>query len=68
MEQIVRRTCSNCVAFDNGECLNGLGDVEPGDCCATHETVADYEADVAALQRFRVAIGLAPRPEGAGPC
>lgn len=59
MHQIVKRTCANCCAYDAGECLNGLGRREPGDCCDDHETEAEYAADVAFI-RFFASLGLHP--------
>lgn len=61
MDAAPRRTCATCCSFDNGDCMNGLGDVNPGDRCGQHETAAEFDADVAALERFRIAIGLSPR-------
>jgi hypothetical protein len=62
MTDDTKRTCATCCSFDEGgECLNGLGRREPGDRCDDHETVAEFDADVAALQRFRISIGLSTR-------
>ena len=42
--------------------MNGvLGPVNPGDCCEYHETQAEFDADVRAIARFRVRLGLPPQ-------
>lgn len=67
---IQRRTCGNCVAFYKGECMNmvsiktGDGQYEqptPGCCCSEHKTLAEDQADDAAMALFRTRIGLPPR-------
>lgn len=52
------RTCGTCCSYEDGQCWNIGLRVRPGDRCAQHETEAEFTADVEALKRFRVAIGL----------
>lgn len=60
-----RRTCSTCCASVDGACINLVsGPYDPGARCNLHETVAEFDADVAAINRFRAAIGLPPVPPG----
>ncbi|ABO57517.1 hypothetical protein Bcep1808_4554 [Burkholderia vietnamiensis G4] len=33
---MIKRTCSNCSAYEAGGCHNSLGDVAPGDYCEAH--------------------------------
>lgn len=56
------RSCENCCAFIDGECINMVsfsGD-HPGSC-NSHETTDEYQADERALERFRVNLGLHPK-------
>lgn len=63
-----RRTCTTCCAWIDNICANLVaGPHDPGNRCELHETVAEYAADLEALKRFRIAIGLAPRQEGNAP-
>jgi hypothetical protein len=59
----MNRTCANCCAYDaQWGCVNGIHDVDqPHICCAHHQTPAEFEADMQAIERFRVRIGLTPR-------
>lgn len=59
----MNRTCANCCAYDaQWGCVNGIHDAaQPHICCAHHQTPAEFEADVQAIERFRVRIGLTPR-------
>lgn len=38
MPDAEKRACANCCAYENGECMNGLGYVKPGDRCDQHRT------------------------------
>lgn len=59
----MKRTCSNCCSYEASEgCMNGITyPVQPGDCCEHHETQAEFDADVRAIARFRVRLGLPPQ-------
>lgn len=61
MEQVARRTCSNCCSYEAGECWNGLGAVDDHGRCEHHETQAEFDSDVAAIRLFRQRIGLPPK-------
>lgn len=55
------RTCATCCASAEGECMNLVAvPYDPGNRCERHETEAEFTADVEALKRFRVSIGLPP--------
>lgn len=57
----MKRTCANCCAYDaKWGCMNGAP-ITPDCCCDEHQTQAEFEADVQAIERFRVRIGLTPR-------
>lgn len=56
----MKRTCSNCCAYEDGECMN-LGRTSPGDVCDQHRTVEEDRREDDAIARFRAAIGLPPR-------
>lgn len=59
---IEKRTCANCCALVDGACINLVdGPVNQSSNCELHETEAEFSADVQALARFRVAIGLPPQ-------
>lgn len=64
------RACSDCVSFDQGECMNlvsiktGDGPYEKpksNDCCPNHKTLAEDKADDSAMALFRSRLGLPPR-------
>lgn len=57
----VKRTCGTCVSFDDGSCMNLVSEpVEADWRCDSHETQAEYDADVKAIEVFRTRIGLPP--------
>jgi hypothetical protein len=58
-ESKVTRTCSNCAAFSNGQCLNLVpffaptgepAPPEPSNVCEEHETWAEYHASLVARE------------------
>lgn len=68
----MKRTCANCCAYDaRWGCINGIYDAaQPNACCAQHQTPAEFDADMQAIDRFRIRIGLPPRrgwPDDATP-
>ena len=68
MQQIMKRTCSNCCSYDQkGGCMNGIsGPVSPGDRCKDHETQEEFDADVRAIRLFRKRLGLPPQEPFSG--
>jgi len=60
MGDVEKRVCANCCAYDAGECMNGLGYINPGDRCSEHLTWAEDRREDEALNRFRALIGLPP--------
>lgn len=61
MSDIERRACSTCCSYENGECMNGIGNVTPDGVCNLHKTWGEDRRDDEALMRFRLSIGLPPR-------
>lgn len=60
--QGIKRTCATCCSSLDGMCINMLSmPYDPRGSCDMHETEAEFNADLEALERFRVAIGLPPR-------
>lgn len=53
------RTCTNCVSNIDGACADdGTGLLDGLNWCRRHETEAEFDEDILAIKRFRVAIGL----------
>jgi hypothetical protein len=62
MNTITRRKCGNCSAAIDGACMNLVqAEFNPENVCELHETVAEFDADVAAIALFRQRIGLEPK-------
>jgi len=59
--EVTKRTCANCCAYESGECMNGLGDVNPGDVCSIHKSMDEDRREDEAIARFRASLGLPPR-------
>ncbi|THJ52619.1 hypothetical protein E9536_20385 [Burkholderia sp. LS-044] len=55
------RSCSTCSSYDDGECMNGIGNVTPNGVCNQHKTREEERKDGEALVRFRESIGLPPQ-------
>lgn len=54
-----QRTCSSCCSFDEGACNNLIdGHISPDGVCTNHETDAEFDSDVRAIQVFRARLGL----------
>lgn len=60
MDTTDQRMCANCCSWDEGGCLNGVGDVRPGDRCEQQRSPAEDGSAHEALSLFRVAVGLPP--------
>lgn len=62
---IEQRRCANCCAYEDGECMNGIGRVNARDRCDAHQTEAELDAWFVAVTAIRTARGLPPRQFGA---
>lgn len=54
-------SCASCSANDDGQCMDGIADIEAGGHCAAHRTVQQDAAEARAVQSFRNTLGLPPR-------
>lgn len=61
MSALSKRTCANCCAYEEGECMNGLGAVSPGDRCDSHKSIEEDRREDDAIKRFRKRLGLPDR-------
>ena len=68
--QLIERTCANCCAYEEGECMNLVSfsfyggqfqPPKPDDSCPNHKTLDEDRKEGEAISRFRSAIGLPPR-------
>ena len=67
---LLRRTCSSCCSYSDGECMNmvsflmpggGARDLLPNDVCDDHMTQRESDAEDAAIVVFWQRLGIAPR-------
>ena len=61
MTESQKRTCGNCCAYEDGECMNGLGEVKADSRCDQHKTWGEDRREDEAVNRFFVSINLPPR-------
>lgn len=65
MKENVQRKCGNCAAAFDESCSNAVETkFNPENVCELHETVAEYEADLAAIKLFRQRLGIEPGNHG----
>lgn len=60
----ILRICANCVALDDGECMNSGARPNPNDSCSEFKSIEQDRKDDEAMAKFRKSLGLPPRNGG----